>query len=198
VGHHLINIVMENTFCKHVNVPFELSLDSLNSIQARIPNRGWPMMLKFFESDPNLLNFLAQHNIGINHAEAFYTPPGQKLFIHIDGPEINNHWTKLNWVYGGEGSKMQWWSLKNPNKPPNVKSTPTGTPYMYFEPSDCDLVWSDSVGQPSLVNVGVPHSVDNTASSTGRWCLCYILEDLLSKRKLEWSEAADRLQAYLM
>ena len=48
---------MQNTFCKHVNVPFELSLDSLNGIQARVPNRNWPMMLKFFESDPNLLNF---------------------------------------------------------------------------------------------------------------------------------------------
>jgi len=29
---------------------------------------------------------LAQHNIGIKNAEAFYTPPGDKLFIHIDGP----------------------------------------------------------------------------------------------------------------
>lgn len=190
---------MENTFCKHVNVPFELSLDTLHSIQAQHTLLSWPWMfwLKFSDLDPNFVNFLAQHNMQVNHAEAFYTPPRQKLFIHIDGSEINNY-CKLNWVYGGEGSEMQWWKPKDPDQAPKIKLTPTGTSYMYFEPADCDLVWSESVGQPSLVKVGVPHSVDNTASSTGRWCLSYVLEDLPSKQKLEWSQAADRLQAYLM
>lgn len=188
---------MKNNFCKHIAAPFEMSPAVLDSLQAQYSRFDTNMMfwLKFADMDSNFVKFLAQCRMMVHHAEAFYIAPGQSLVIHIDGPTISNC-CKLNWVYGGQGSKMQWWAQKDPGRQLETKRTPTGTRYVQFDREECKMIWSDSIGCPSLVNVGVPHSVDNSMSSEPRWCLSYMLSDSETDKKLEWADAADRLKDY--
>jgi hypothetical protein len=91
---------------------------------------------------------------------------------------------------------MKWWELKNPTAPLKYKLTPIGTRYLHFEEDECIEVASAVIGQPSLVNVGVPHSVDNRGCDA-RWCLSYVIWDLEKRDILQWDDALIKLSKYI-
>ena len=135
--------------------------------------------------------FLAEQEIYISHAEAFYTPARQLLPIHSDGVWPNTM-TKLNFCWGGAGSKMLWWKLK-PYVEPVLLTTKIGTQYSTMNAKDCITIASHTIKLPTLVNVGQPHSVFNMGSE-GRWVLSLVLYDVKTNIALRWDEAFLRLK----
>jgi len=140
--------------------------------------------------DLQIMDLLASHGITISHAEAFVTPPRQLLPIHVDGPELNNI-AKLNWQWGAQGSWMMWWKLKN-GVQPTQRMTAIGTRYLTIEARDCIPIYRHQIKQPTLVNVGTPHSIMNMTSEH-RWVLSLVLWDIQGDRALFFDEALERL-----
>jgi len=184
-------------YSKDLKLDFNLDIDPLIVTQRLYTslNSGAIFKLKISEIDPKFIHFLNEHNLTVSHAELFYTPPDKTLFIHIDWHQYSNN-CKINWIFGGENSLMKWWELKDPNAPLTYRLTDIGTRYLYFNESDCNEIASAVIGQPSLVNVGVPHSVDNRGCSA-RWCLSYVIWDLNKNNVLQWDDALVKFSKYI-
>jgi hypothetical protein len=123
-------------------------------------------------------------------AEIFYTPPGGSIGIHVDRVRGQDNPAKLNWAYGGAGSTMRWYSQTD-NTEPKIMTTPIGTGYALFDRQSCTLVHETEIGQPTLVNAGIPHDVTNP-DSHGRWCVSITLADLVTRSCISFEQAAQR------
>jgi hypothetical protein len=188
---------MVNNYCQDLTLDFILDTSVLNRVQSihKDADNGAIFKIHQSEVDPNLLHFLNELDLTVNFAEIFYTPPNKNLFIHIDNNYISNN-CKLNWVYGGSGSVMEWWERKNPKAPLEFKLTDIGSKYIYFNRDECVKVWQHEVKQPSLVNVGIPHSVQNNTNAA-RWCVSHSIYDLDRNKQLEWQDAIKIFDKFL-
>jgi hypothetical protein len=72
--------------------------------------------------------------------------------------------------------------------------TVVGTNYLYAEPGDCVMAESAVIGLPTLVNVGVPHSIMNNTPEH-RWVLSCVLSN--GAVDIQWDEAISRLAELL-
>lgn len=99
----------------------------------------------------------------------FYTPPGQDCGIHIDGNQISDRAT-MNWIVQGESSLMHWYELKDSTEITELEQTQAGTPYTRYTQDKVNIVHSQVVTYPSIVQVGIPHNITNYGSEP-RWCI---------------------------
>lgn len=183
---------MESTNRYCIDLKIEITSDILVALdEAQHHHREHLNKFKHFDSRarffPLVSKFLSQYNLGITHVEIFYTPPGFVLPIHTDDNETHNNHCKINWVFGLPGSTMSWWK-PNQESIPDHRVTSIGTKYDFFSEEACNLLWSAEVGRPSLVNVGIPHSVFNNTEE-GRWCISFMLTDLETNYILQWDKA---------
>lgn len=180
---------MAKKFALDLQLPFETDMRSLAERDCDLTNRHHFKMDPTL-ADPRVLAWLDERGISLSHAEVFYTPPRALLPIHVDGPELSDI-TKLNWCWGGVGSKMLWWKLKKGIEP-IMKFTGIGTRYLTMAASDCVTVAQHVIKSPTLVNVGQPHSVFNMGPE-GRWVLSLVLQNKETGEPLQWNEAVERL-----
>lgn len=141
--------------------------------------------------------------------EFFYTPPFDTLWSHSDCTEIIDV-VKLNWMWGGEGSFMDWYELKpgatfhsNDLTSPTGKHgvdrvTETSNEYApgYAHAEDLDLNFSATIGTPSLVNVGRIHGVRNMDQP--RFISCFIPVWKNNHKRLMWPEAIELFKKYIV
>lgn len=147
---------------------------------------------KYFNT--RVIEFLLARQIEISHFEVFYTPPHATLAIHADGSTLSNI-VKINWVFGGKGSRMMWWKAKNDDAV-KLLETNIGTSYLYADQKNCVMVESAVISVPTLVNVGQLHSIINTGSEQ-RWCLSAVLAKVGADENLQWGEAIELLKGTL-
>lgn len=146
-----------------------------------------------YDLNMEILRFLKGFGLQISKAELFYSEPNAFTPIHTDGaPE---DMAKLNWVFGGENSTMNWYK---PTTDKPVKISEYHTLYKGFELSEVELVHSQAVGTPSIVQVGVPHNATN--GSNPRWCLCLILmwADQTRKERPTMGQVVELLSEYII
>jgi len=177
-----------------VTLPFKTNLEAAvkRAVTSQAGLGHFPFGVEGF--DQRVLELLGQHGLFISHYEVFFTPAHHFLAIHVDGPTVSNI-VKLNWVFGGEGSKMMWWKLKSGCE--MVKgTTPLNTPYLYIAQKDAVMIGMKSIGQPTLVNVGQPHSVLN-ATARPRWCLSAVLTSKETGLNIQMDEALEALGMYV-
>jgi len=168
---------MHNLYHQPLELPVLFTVDELDS-KSRLTH--------YSGSHPELDLFLLQQGVQIREAQRFYTPPNDILPPHVDCDHVNNY-TKLNYVFGGAGSRMNWFRLK-PGAKTMALSTGANTRYLAAMPVDLEPVHSASVGFPSLVNSGQFHSITNgpEARICYSFMLCYA--DNL-KKNLDWADA---------
>lgn len=180
-----------------LNIPFADTLEGPARAYGVPKNRSRKdlghSLLPKREFNPEILKLFEERDVGVILFELFYTPPRCQLAIHIDGPEPSNI-CKLNWVFGGTGSRMMWWN-KNPASKPVTGKTPVKTFYLRANAFDCRLAASKVIGKPTLVNVGQYHSIINPGSEA-RFCLSAVLVDLTSRQCLDINDAANRLKDF--
>lgn len=185
--------VNPNRFCLDLDLGFVVDNSFINALDVSdidpcLGAKQFDIDLALL--DPLLWAWLRTQHLSLRHAEVFYTLPGKSLPIHIDDDQFDDH-CKLNFVYGGDGSLMQWWRQKDPAAPLQHKKTAIGTTYVVFDPNDCDLIWTAQVGCPSLVNAGQPHSVLNCTAEP-RVTLSLVLESAKG-HLVPWDQAAEML-----
>lgn len=134
-------------------------------------------MFKFFDS--------LDLTIG---SEIFFTPPMAHTTIHADGHEDI---IKLNWIIGGAGSIMQWWKPRNENP---IVYTEHNSPTIRYKISEVSLLHTAVIAQPSMVQVGIPHNILNSAEH--RWCISLIPVRKSNKTRLTWAEGLEIFGRY--
>lgn len=91
---------------------------------------------------------------------------------HIDDL-LCKDFVKLNWVYGDEHAFMEWREPLNCFE--GYQSTNfAGYKYLYFPPEFTETVKSLKIKSPSLVQVGIPHTITNIVED--RWAISFTLK----------------------
>lgn len=135
--------------------------------------------------DPLFLKFLDRLGVLVKYAEVFYRGTTNPLLIHLDGNAESND-VKLNYIYGVGTSQMRWYKLK-PGRAVKLEYNANNTAHISASEDDVDEVFSASVGEASLVNVGQLHGI--TDISEPRICYCLCLFNKHTGKRLQWDEA---------
>jgi hypothetical protein len=142
-----------------------------------------------------LISLLGTLNLTIVWISLFYTPPFHFTEIHtdVDDSAIRGDYTRLNYVFGGKNSLMNWWKPKLGIL--NIgKNTEIGSPYVGYDISEVDLVDTQQVKFPSIVQVGIPHNIQNLEEP--RYCLSLVLRKQNNTR-LTIAESLEIFKHYL-
>lgn len=118
----------------------------------------------------DLLDWFEDRGMWLKNCDIFCSPPGFTLGIHVDGVRRDNA-IATNWAYEEpfQEGVMHWWEPKPEFvNPKDLKPEDHGaysistTPYaLAWHEDQCELLHSSKVGFPSLVNIGIPHSMSN-------------------------------------
>lgn len=192
-----VNTAMENHFCMDLSLDFVPTFHPLaDPLLREMPlNKSWHFQIPTDKIDPLITGFMSKIEVWIPHAEVFYSIPGHRRPIHIDGNQKIGKICKINWVYGGTGSLMRWWEPKDPSKPPKEGLTIIGSKYCAYDEQDCNMVWESAVGFPSLVQAGLPHDMINS-SHEPRWCMSYAIYDGITRKPILWDQAVERFSGF--
>jgi hypothetical protein len=141
----------------------------------------------------SLLELFNKLNLEINLVEVFYSRPFFESGIHIDssGGDIN----KINWVFGGAGCKMNWYSVDHQHPTKEIKNTVIGTDYLPFDKKEVILEHSKILHSPSLVHVGIPHNVHNLHQD--RWCVSLVYQFKGTKIRPTMNQSLKIFQEFL-
>jgi hypothetical protein len=138
------------------------------------------------------LSYVSSLGLDLVHTMIFYRGPYKSTrFAHLDlysgDPFTINHFA-INWVIGGIGSEMVWY--KKPAEKFEVLWTPADTPYVQWEKSELEMIDRCAIKtQMTLVNVGIPHSVNVTEQ--GRWCISVRTGD---DDDLPWDQIVEKMR----
>jgi hypothetical protein len=184
---------MTNCYCINLDLPVSIDYTLVDNFIPLVKDCS---IVKLFEISINqeLENYLLRYGVGITKAHLFYTPPNTTGQIHVDGEFLTDK-CKLNYTYQGKGHRMLWWKVNHDNSFTIDDGTLyDGNPTLFFTHDNCTQLWADEVGQPGLVQIGIPHSLD---SIDERWCFSYSLSDKITNQPLTWDVAIKRLKKFM-
>jgi hypothetical protein len=135
-------------------------------------NQHWLVSSEIF--DIGFLDYFKRRSIIVGESNVlFYTPPHGHLGIHIDGVRLHNK-SMLNYVWGSKNHSMIWYQL-NFGVTLESKSFTNGDEYISISEENVTKIYEHTIDSPTLVKVGIPHSVVNY-DHVGRWCLSIDLQ----------------------
>lgn len=153
-----------NNFCIPLNIignPFKENIDPTTFPRVRHSKLNHE---EFFNDE--IIEWFKKFNLEICLLEVFYSHP---LFVgNIHRDHDRRDIVKINWIFGGEGSIMNWFELKEGRQETRIK-TAIETIAIHYNKEDCNQIHSQQITRPSLVRVGIPHNVINRLKE--RWCI---------------------------
>jgi hypothetical protein len=150
---------------------FKSTIDPIDLLKINNENLSRHYTISKDLLSDDIIKFFTDHDLDIKFVEIFYRPAGVNSAIHIDTQEPGDY-VKLNWVFGGEGSTMCWYAIKE-NCEGTARKTSISTYAIHYTADEVTLLHSQQVGQPTLVQVGIPHSVNNN-NLAERYCVSII------------------------
>jgi hypothetical protein len=121
--------------------------------------------------NPEIVKFFKQRNlILLPHIEIFSSEPNYTGPIHVDVG--HGDFAKMNWVFGGKDSTMNWYEPIVFDKPTEI--TLDNREYIYYDTTEVKHMHSQIIGidRPSVVQVGLPHN--STNYSEHRYCVSLV------------------------
>jgi hypothetical protein len=182
-----------NQYCAYLNLPFPLFKEGVDPF--KLPKA------KHFKLDKNevlsddLQNWFTVLKLEIFLVEVFYSPPNTIGTIHIDS--VGGDYTKLNWQFGGKDSTMNWYS-ENTKKARKKTFTPIGSNSISFNATDVTKIHSQSIQNPSLIQVGVPHNIENFLED--RWVVSVVFKYPITQHIIRptWNKSVLLFKNYLI
>jgi hypothetical protein len=190
---------MSHDFCYHLNLPFTLDISWLQEQQHKISghDRIVNILMPNDRVDPKLLSWCDTVGIELFQAELIYTPVNGWSKPHIDLGSFSDL-CKINWVYGGQGSKMIWYLPKNASaQGTRLQSSTVGTFIRTFHTDDLIELYSTEISGVALVHVGVPHHVSNRQCPE-RWAITTTYKDQTTGQLLTLQQAKHKLKDYIV
>ena len=157
-----------NNYCIDLTIPCNPFKDDFNFDQLKIANH---FEINEADLNPALIELLDKLGFEIQLAECFYRKPFTGSRIHRDVKGRPSA-TKLNWIYGGRNSLMNWYQPVSDIERTAV--TALGVTYVYYLNEDVKLVHTQKVGFPSLLEVAMPHDI--TMGDEERICVSIVLK----------------------
>ena len=175
-----------NNYCVDLNLDLPLFKSELSPVEFLKQNYklSGHFQINISDLSSELIEFLNKLGLSVRLVEIFYRQPYGGGNIHSD-TEVAGDYAKLNWVYGN--GTMYWYKTNNNYTPTVLNTTAIKSYALYYNELEVELVHSQKVGQPSLVQVGCPHRVVN--SDTERFCISLVFEKISTKERLTFQEA---------
>jgi hypothetical protein len=180
-----INIGM-NTFCQKINIPIEPLFSGFDVYDPKRPrnlNKQYANLeyVPLICLNPELKKFMDQKSMVISLIDIFYCNPYDVHPIHVDQPHVDkfieNDYVRINWIYGGLDSEMKWYRFKD-----NVnKLNKDQVKHIVYGPDDVECIHSQAISGPHLVQVGIPHTVQNYSQRRYSVCADIIHKDTGSR-----------------
>ena len=178
-----------NPYCTNLNFNIPVLRDSVDLEKFTV---SYQLRGQHSDLNPTLLKFLIAKRVKVFFFETFFMLPSNAEDIHID--QLSGDYVKLNYVYYGHNSKMNWYKPKAEIKK-SASITSIGTQFVSYDKTEVDLLHSQIVGFPGLVQVGVPHSITNFEDK--RLCISIVLHNMQNKR-LSMNEALVIFKDYIV
>jgi hypothetical protein len=156
-----------NKYCAYLNIPFSLFKEGIDPFQ--FPKTNHVKLDKDEVLSDDLQNWFTFLKLEISLVEVFYSPPNKIGVVHIDS--VGGDYTKLNWQFGGKDSVMNWYSETMPNSRKKT-ITSIGTNSISLDENTLTKSHSQAIQNPSLIQVGVPHNIENF--SEDRWVVSVV------------------------
>lgn len=159
-----------------------------------------PDQLNHVAVDPSMLNkefvdFMENiPGLRIPSWEAFYTPPGGKIWIHGDSDKITD-FARINLSWGPNDSELVWWEPKTGVKLEPIV-TAFGENYLRADEKDCNVIHRAVINRPSIVQVGMLHSTWNPGPG-GRWTLAIPLAEKSEPKRVSFEMAVAMFADYV-
>jgi hypothetical protein len=159
-----------------------------------------PDQLNHVAVDPSMLNkefvdFMESiPGLRIPSWEAFYTPPGGKIWIHGDSDTITD-FARINLSWGPNDSELVWWEPKTGIKLEPIV-TAFGENYLRADEKDCNVIHRAVINRPSIVQVGMLHSTWNPGPG-GRWTLAIPLAEKSEPKRVSFEMAVAMFADYV-
>jgi hypothetical protein len=120
------------------------------------------------ESDlnPDLVDIFESLGLIVSMIETFYLPPFIDTGIHVD--RLGGDFTKINWIFKGKNSKMNWYEPLTPDCG-ITKTMAMGTLYQYFEHKDMGKIYEHEIQGSAVIQAGIPHNI--TTQEDERICV---------------------------
>lgn len=135
----------------------------------------------------------------IAQIELFVTPAGGRLGTHIDSASPSGS-IKMNFSYGDSNAYMEWFKLKNGMVIPmyewidakDSELDPNEITLRYHD-NDCELICSELIRRPSVVNVSIPHGLNCENSDIKCMTVAVLFEQYLDNewKKITMSKALE-------
>ena len=188
-----------NNFCIDLN----LSIDPLCVDVNTLPKLNYNKLDQKKYINPELIDFFKSMSLEIEHVATFFTPKNfQFSKIHIDNSGYKystypNNQAKINWIYGGKDSLMNWYKLKPGSKlfHKPILGFKQQDSYIDCNKEDVDLIHSQAVNFPSIVHVGIPHNITNY--NEPRLCLTMVIKDTYSNTRLSFDQLVGVFYNYI-
>lgn len=120
------------------------------------------------------INLVTGLELKITWVEIFYVEPRDTKDFAIHTDNTGGDYVKMNWVFGGKNSLMQWYTVK-PGVVKEPSKTIVNSLYMSYTKFEVELAHLQSVKFPSIAQVGIPHNIYNPKED--RYCLSIMLRD---------------------
>jgi hypothetical protein len=142
-------------------------------------------------ASPNLKSFETDI-FKIAQIELFVTPAGGKLGIHIDSASPSGS-VKMNFSYGDSNAYMEWFKFKNGFAIPKNEWLDSRDYEMdqeedqnkitlRYHDNDCELICSELIRRPSIVNVSSPHGLNCENSDIKCMTVAVLFEQYLNNK----------------
>ena len=166
-----------------LNFNFDLNLVNSGRSQHKYSPEG---------IDQKIHSWLRDHvQLKIHWCELLILPPWKAYPIHVDGEEYDRHDKgKLNFIYGGEGSKMVWFEDTGEL---DIEINSAGKPRLAPKKTPTEI-YSRNVSGFVIANVGILHTVRNL--STPRYCLTTSVVDIHTNKRVGYTELYTRFHDY--
>jgi hypothetical protein len=201
---------MYNIYHRYLKLPFDYP-------KPEIFNHHHHEFLKYLGTDiidPGFQTWIESLGLTIsNILEAFYTAPnGGSIPIHTDTDRIPGHRDvcKFNFTWGPANSVTEWYRVRNESDLILEDNTYLNKDIMQHTVPDfdinktyradrknVDLVYKAVIDRPSLINISQLHGTYNPGTEH-RWTLSFVLFVKQSGELLQFSEALDVFQDYIV
>lgn len=158
-----------------------------------VPKHAHTRLYTDLHINPKLLELLTELSIGVSFAESFYMPRYTKSIIHCD-TKLFTDIAKMNFVYYGMGSSMNWYQahdVAHRDTNPSI----IGSNYRKYDNNEVTLIHSQSIGCPALVQAGIPHNV--TTLREPRLCISLFLIDIDTNEYLSFDDSIERFSTFI-
>jgi len=188
-----------NNFAIDLNLEIDYILknenffSTLNFTKVNKPNH---VQVNVNECKDQFLDWVTDLGLFIKHLEIFYTNPYGNIFIHVDDIDPIDS-CKINYVYDCGNTTMNWYRIKN-NASLKVKNNNIGSTYLSCDnETDYILAYKHVIKKGTLVNVAIPHGVQNN-SKYPRYCISVTFQCKNNPKRIGFNEMLQLVNPWII